>query len=154
MAWRNLQHKVSRRIVREAGTVVVQALNTRDMISGAKGTAARPGRNVKAKAGINREILATGSRAFCSALEYKAQEPIAVSPAHTSRTCSACGVAEPGSRRSRTEFRRVACGHAQNEDINAAHNFLASGTGVTARRGAFTLVTPATREMDPRLADV
>ena len=84
-------------------------------------------------------------------LEYRAKELIAVNPAYTSRTCSACGAVEPGSRRSQAEFRCVACGHAQNADINAARNILASGTGATARRGAFTSVTPATREMDTRL---
>ena len=148
MARRNWQHHVSRRIVRKAGTVVVEALNTRGMTSSATGTVDRPGRNVKAKAGLNREILATGWRALCSMLEYKAKELIAVNPAYTSQTCSACGVADPGSRRSQAEFRCVACGHAQNADINAARNILASGTGATARRGAFTLVTPVNREMD------
>ena len=56
-------------------------------------------------------------------------------------------------RRSQAEFRCGECGHAQDADINAARNILASGTGTTARRGAFTSVTPATREMDTRLAD-
>ena len=152
MARRNWQHHVSRRIVRKAGTVVVEALNARGMTSSAKGTVDKPGRNVKAKAGLNREILATGWGALCSMLEYKAKELIAVNPAYTSQTCSACGVADPGSRRSQAEFRCVACGHVQNADINAARNVLASGTGATARRGAFTLVTLVTREMDTRLA--
>ena len=33
-------------------------------------------------------------------------------------------------------------------DLNAARNILASATGASARRGAFTSVTPNTREMD------
>ena len=150
MARRNWQHQVSRRIVRKGSTVVVEALHTRGMTASAKGTVDEPGRNVKAKAGLNREILATGWGSLCSMLEYKAKELVAVNPAYTSQTCSACGVADAGSRRSQAEFRCVACGHAQNADINAARNILASGTGATARRGAFTLVTPATREMDAR----
>ena len=150
MARRDWQHQVSRRIVRKGSTVVVEALHTRGMTASAKGTVDEPGRNVRAKAGLNREILATGWGSLCSMLEYKAKKLVAVNPAYTSQTCSACGVADAGSRRSQAEFRCVACGHAQNADINAARNILASGTGATARRGAFTLVTPATREMDAR----
>ena len=66
-----------------------------------------------------------------------------MNPAYPSQTCGACGVAERGSRRSQAEFRCVACGHAQNADINADRNILAPGAGATARRGAFTLVTLA-----------
>ena len=150
MARRNWQHQVSRRIVRKGSMVVVEDLNTKGMTASAKGTVERPGTNVKAKTGLNREILATGWGALCSMLEYKAAKLVAVNPAYTSQTCSACGVADRDSRRSQAEFRCVACGHTQNADINAARNILASGTGATARRGAFTLVTLATREMDTR----
>ena len=99
MARRDWQHQVSRRIVRKASTVVVEDLNTRGMTASAKGTVDEPGTNVKAKAGLNREILATGWGSLCSMLEYKAKKVIAVNPAYTSQTCSACGVADAGSRR-------------------------------------------------------
>ena len=127
MARRNWQHQVSRTIVRKASTVVVEALNTRGMTASAKGTVEDPGTNVRAKTGLNREILATGWGSLCSMLGYKSKELIAVNPAYTSMTCSACGVADVGSRRSQAQFRCVACGHAQNADINAARNILASG---------------------------
>ena len=127
MARRNWQHQVSRTIVRKASTVVVEALHTRGMTASAKGTVEDPGTNVRAKSGLNREILATGWGSLCAMLEYKAAERIAVNPAFTSQTCSACGVADAGSRRSQAAFRCVACGHAQNADINAARNILASG---------------------------
>ena len=68
--------------------------------------------------------------------------------AYTSQTCSACGLVDADSRRSQESFKCVACGHAQNADLNAARNILASATGASARRGAFTLVTPMNREMD------
>ena len=150
MARCDWQHQVSRRMVRKANRVVVKALNTWGMTSSAKGTADRPGRNEKAKAGLNREILATGWWALCAMLECKANQLIAVIPSYTSQTCNACAVAEPGSRCSQAEIRCVACGHVQNADINAARNILASGAGATARRRAFTSVTLSTREMDAR----
>ena len=54
-------------------------------------------------------------------------------PAYTSQTCNACG-------------------HADNADLNAARNIMASGIGASARRWAFASVTPATRETDRKLA--
>ena len=65
LARRDWQHQVSRRIVRKASTVVVKDLNTRGMKASAKGTVDKPGRNVKAKAGLNRGILATGWGGRC-----------------------------------------------------------------------------------------
>jgi len=55
------------------------------------GTAGNPGRNVKARAGLNREILATGRANLRRMLEYKAHRVITGDPRHTSRTCAACG---------------------------------------------------------------
>ena len=141
-------HRTSRKLADRAGTVVIEKLDTRAMTRSAKGTRDAPGTNVRAKAGLNREILHTGWGAMERMLEYKALELIRIPAAYTSQTCSACGVVDADSRRSQADFTCVACGHAQNADLNAARNILASATGATARRGAFTLVTPATREMD------
>ena len=144
-------HRTSRKLADRAGTVVIEKLDTRAMIRSAKGTRGAPGTNVRAKAGLNREILHTGWGAMERMLEYKAPELIRIPAAYTSQTCSACGVVDANSRRSQADFTCVACGHAQNADLNAARNIPASATGATARRGAFTLVTPATREMDTEI---
>ncbi|MXX16726.1 MAG: transposase, partial [Gammaproteobacteria bacterium] len=48
------QHRVSREVTDIAGTVVVEALNVRGMTSSAMGTRDQPGKNVSAKAGLNR----------------------------------------------------------------------------------------------------
>ena len=141
-------HRTSRKLADRAGTVVIEKLDTRAMTRSARGTRGTPGTNVRAKAGLNREILHTGWGAMERTLEYKALQLIRIPAAYTSQTCRACGVVDANSRRSRADFTCVACGHAQNADLNAARNILASATGATARRGAFTLVTPATREMD------
>ena len=147
-ARRNWQHHISRRIAAKAQTVVIEKLNTRGMTKSAKGTTDRPGTNVRQKAGLNRVILHTGWAALGQMLNYKAAEVIEMSAAYTSQTCSACGVIDADLRRSQSEFKRVACGHAQNADLNAARNIRASGTGATARRETFGLPTSMTREMD------
>ena len=77
---------------------------------------------------------------------------VEVNPAYTSQTCNACGAVDKASRRTQLDFTCVACGHADNADLNAARNILTSGTGASARRGALALATPATRETDRKLA--
>ncbi len=56
------------------------------MTRSGNGTAEEPGRKVKARAGLNREILATGRGTLRRMLEDKAYRVIAVDPRHTSRT--------------------------------------------------------------------
>ena len=57
----------------------------------AKGTAEEPGRNVKQKSGLNREILNTGWGQLERNLNYKAGRVVKVDSAYTSQTCSVCG---------------------------------------------------------------
>ena len=142
------QHRVSRRIAGKAHTVVIEDLKTGRMTRSAKGTVENPGKNVRAKAGLNREIRMTGWGGLRRKIEYKAGAVIAINPAYTSQTCSACGVVDADARRTQASFKCLAGGHAQNADLNAARNILASGTGATARREAFGLPTSMTREMD------
>ena len=65
------------------------------MTASAAGTLDAPGRNVKAKAGLNRAILRNGWSMARGMLEYKAAWSgvmlAAVSPAYTSQECSSCG---------------------------------------------------------------
>jgi len=144
---RDWQHHASRSLA--GGTVVVEALRTRAMTASARGTAAAPGRNVRQKAGLNREILATGWSGLRTMLAYKAPRLVAVDPAHTSRTCAACGYADAASRRSQASFECVACGHA---DLNAARNIRRRGLAQLHGEGRSHSATPATRETDRRLA--
>ena len=150
-ARKNWHHQTSRRIADQVSTVVVEDLNTKGMTRSAKGTAECPGKNVRAKAGLNREIRATGWPRMKQCLGYKAREVIEVDPAYTSQTCSACGHADKASRNGR-KFKCVACGYADHADLNAARNILASGIGAAARREAFGLPTSATREIDAMAA--
>ena len=129
----------------------VEKLDTRGMTRSAKGTLDNPGTKVKAKSGLNREILNTGWHSVKEMLGYKCLELNEVNPAYTSQSCNACGFVDPENRNDR-KFECVACGHADHADLNAARNILTSGTGVSARRGALALATPVTRETDRKLA--
>ncbi len=142
----NWQHHVSRNLADSARTIVVENLNAGGMTTSAKGTVEEPGRNVRAKAGLNRVIRDTGWSSLKQMLEYKAGKVIEVDPAFTSQTCHVCGTTDSRSRRSQASFHCVACGHADNADVNAAKNIMASGIGASARGGAFGIPTPVIRE--------
>lgn len=125
------------RLTRDHGLVVIEDLRIGNMTHSAKGTLAEPGRNVRAKAGLNRGILTKGWYAFGVTLEHKARyngsEIVKVPAAYTSQRCSACGHVDANSRESQARFVCTACGYAENADVNAAKNILAAGLAVTGR---------------------
>jgi putative transposase len=128
----------------------VEDLKIGSMTRSAKGTAAEPGRNVRQKAGLNREILRSGWGLLVRRLEDKALGRVEkVRPAYASQRCSACGHIAAGSRESQALFRCVACGNTLNADINAAKN-IATGHAVTAR-GGDGAARPMNREPQPVL---
>ncbi|HEY5399884.1 MAG TPA: transposase, partial [Trebonia sp.] len=132
---RDWAEKTSTGIARRFDVIRVEDLNIRNMTRSAKGTAERPGRNVRAKAGLNREISRSGWGLLVRRLEDKAPGRVEkVPPAYTSQRCSACGHADGRSRESQARFRCTACGYAGNADVNAARN-IAAGHAVKARRG-------------------
>ena len=131
----NWHHHASKRIAEKAGTVVVEALNTKGMTASAKGDAENHGRNVRQKAGLNRSILNTGWHGLKAKLGYKAHRLIKVDARYTSQACSVCGFVDAGNRTTQAHFECLACGHKDNADVNAALNILASGTGATGRGG-------------------
>ena len=145
---RTVNHRASRKIASLGSTVVLEALKTKDMTSSAKGTIEQPGKRVKQKSGLNRSILQTGWHQLEQMLGYKCRELIKVPAAYTSQRCNRCGHTYAGNRKTQRKFSCMACGHSDNADLNAAANILASGIGAAARRGAFGLPTPKTREID------
>ena len=147
MARANWHHHVSRDLAGGYGTVVIEALKTKNMTASARGSVERPGKNVKGKAGLNRSILATGWAGLGAQIGYKAATVIEVDPAYTSQTCRACGHVAAQNRRTQSEFECVACGHQGNADVNAALNILARGTGATGRGGG-AVRRPVKRQRD------
>jgi putative transposase len=123
-------HKESIRYARQYGTVVVERLAIQNMTRSAKGTAEEPGTNVRAKAGLNRSILAQGWGRFVQYLQYKCDERggvvLDVEPRNTSRTCSSCGTVDAESRDGK-DFNCTSCGHSEDADVNAARVVLALG---------------------------
>ena len=127
--------KASTSIARRFDVIRVEDLQITNMPRSAKGTRENPGRNVRAKAGLNRGILRSGWGLLVRRLEDKAPGRVEkIRPAFTSQRCSACGQVDRDSRESQAVFRCTACGYACNADINAAKN-IAAGYAVTARGG-------------------
>jgi putative transposase len=137
--------KVSTDIARRFDVIRVENLQIGNMTRSARGTRGDPGRNVRAKAGLNRGILRSGWGLLVRRLEDKAPGRVEkVKPQYTSQRCSACRQVDPESRESQAVFRCTACGFAGNADVNAAIN-IAAGHAVTAR-GGDGVTRPVNRE--------
>ena len=100
------------------------------MSKSASGTKENPGKNVKAKSGLNKSILDQGWSEFRRQLEYKQYwrggKVIAIDPKYTSQKCSSCGEQSSENRKTQERFACVFCGHEENADLNAAKNILAA----------------------------
>ena len=132
----NWAHHVSKDIASEYDVAYVEKLNIQGMTKSAKGTKEKPGKHVKAKSGLNRQILASAWGTLELCLNYKA-EVRKVNPAYTSQTCRQCGHVDKKNRNG-TDFKCTECGHADDADVNAALNILAFGNGAAGRGGGDT----------------
>ena len=127
--------KTSTGIARRFDVIRVEDLKIGNMTRLAKGTRENPGRNVRAKAGLNRGILRSGWGLLVRRLQDKAPGRVEkIKPHYTSQRCSACGQVDRDSRESQAVFRCTACGFACHADVNAAIS-IAAGHAVTARGG-------------------
>jgi putative transposase len=127
--------KASTDIARRFDVIRIEDLQILAMTRSARGTVGNPGRNVRAKSGLNRQIMRSGWGLLVRRLEDKAPSRVEkINPAFTSQRCSACRHVDPKSRESQARFCCTACGFAGNADVNAARN-IAAGHAVTARGG-------------------
>ena len=143
--------KTSTALARRFDVIRVEDLNIPGMSRSARGTVTQPGRNVRAKAGLNRGILASGWGLLVTRLEQKAPGRVEkVNPAYTSQTCHACKHIARESRKNQADFACVACGHRDNADVNAARNIAerstAAGLAVAARGDRARLARSVKRE--------
>jgi len=103
---------------------VLEKLRVTNMTRSARGTVEQPGRNVAAKAALNRKILDAGWRQFANILLAKAEETgrvvMFVKAQYSSQTCAECGYVAPENRRSQASFVCGRCGHSDHADANAA----------------------------------
>lgn len=145
---RDFLHKTSRTISQNHATVYVENLQVKNMSASAAGTIEQPGRNVKAKSGLNRAILDQGWSEFRRQLSYKLEwrggELIAVPPQYTSQTCPNCGHVSAENRKTQAVFRCVRCCYGNHADVVGAINILRAGQARRACQASGAVMPPAT----------
>jgi putative transposase len=127
---RDFHHKTARSLVDSCDTIALENLRLAAMTAAAAGTVEAPGRNVAAKAGLNRSILDAGWTQFARILVAKAESAgrpvVFVNPSSTSIDCHTCGA-----RCVRPRQDTVVCPvHGElDADLNGARN-IASRAGL------------------------
>jgi putative transposase len=133
---RDYLQKTTTKISKNHAIVCIEDLQVRNMSKSASGTSHQPGKNVRAKAGLNRSILDQGWYEFRRQLEYKQAwlggSVLAVNPRNTSKTCPCCAHISADNRKTQQHFACVACGHEEHADLVGAKNVLAAGHAVLA----------------------
>jgi putative transposase len=120
---RDFHHQTARALIDTCDALALEDLRVAAMTATAAGTVEHPGRNVAAKAGLNRSILDVGWGQFTSILVAKAESAgrriVLVHPASTSIDCHACGARCTQPRRD-----TVVCPvhGALDADLNGARN--------------------------------
>jgi putative transposase len=135
---RDFHHKIARTLVDTCDTIALEQLRVAAISATSSGTVEHPGRNVAAKAGLNRSILDAGWTQFTSILAAKAESAgrrvLLVHPASTSIDCHACGA-----RCTRPRQDTVVCAvHGElDADLNWARNIATrAGLGSGQASGA------------------
>ena len=139
---REFVHQATTKLVRTCAVIATEELALKNMSRSARGSVETPGRRVRQKAGLNREILSAAFGMAHQMLSYKAAE--AGTRLHLANTrqlkpsqrCAKCWATVP-----KTLAQRVHvcphCGHTAPRDQNSASVVLIDahtpGTGVAAR---------------------
>ena len=147
---RDFLHKATTTISQNHAMVCLEDLRVRNMSRSAAGSSEAPGRNVRAKAGLNKAVLDQGWFEFRRQLEYKLAwrggQVVAVNPRNTSRTCPCCGHVAKENRQTQARFACVACGYENHADVVGAINILAAGYAVLACGGMVQSGRPVKQE--------
>ncbi|HHN6486716.1 TPA: RNA-guided endonuclease InsQ/TnpB family protein [Escherichia coli] len=147
---RDYLHKVTTTVSKNHAMIVIEDLKVSNMSKSAAGTVSQPGRNVRAKSGLNRSILDQGWYEMRRQLAYKqlwrGGQVLAVPPAYTSQRCACCGHTAKENRLSQSKFRCQVCGYTANADVNGARNILAAGHAVLACGGMVQSGRPLKQE--------
>lgn len=135
-ARRDYLHKISTEISENQAVIVIEDLKIKNMSKSAKGNSDKPGKNVKAKSGLNKSILDQGWGMFVDMLNYKQDwnggSVLKVPAHHTSQTCPCCHHVAKENRLTQADFVCVECGYSNNADVVGAINVLARGHRVLA----------------------
>lgn len=151
---RYFTHKLTTDLAQSHGLIGIEDLRVKNMTKSAKGTTENPGRNVRAKAGLNRSVLDNTPGERRRQLEYKTHlygsVLVAIPPFHTSQTCAKCGQVDPESRKGCGRlFACTYCGHEDDADHNASIEIEArarrtGGSDINSTRSTRTVRVPAT----------
>lgn len=124
----DLYHKVSKTLTDKFELIAVEDLKVKNMSKSAKGNEINHGKNVKAKAGLNKTILNASFYQFQSMLEYKSKLNgklfVKVDPKYTSLECSVCGNRDKANRPKQDYFKCTKCGYETNPDIQSSKTIL------------------------------
>lgn len=140
---RNECHRITTNLTHNYGLVAAEKLTISNMTRSAKGTIDEPGKNVKQKSGLNREILAQTWGVIRQQLAYKAEwagrQYVEVDPRQTSQQCSQCNAVVKKQLKDRVH-QCPHCGLKMDRDTNAAVNILRRGlaAGNSPPRGTTT----------------
>jgi len=146
-ARRDFLHKTSTAISQNHAMVCIEDLQVRNMSRSAAGSTEKPGKNVRAKSGLNKSILDQGWFEFRRQLDYKLAWRggwlVAVPPQNTSRTCPRCGHVSADNRKTQAQFLCVECGFEENADVVGAINVLRAGHARFACEVSGAVMPPA-----------
>ena len=151
---RDFLHKATSIISKNHALVFVEDLQVKNMSRSARGTKENPGRQVKAKSGLNKAVLDQGWFEFRRQLQYKLEwlggKLFAVPPQYTSQTCPECGHINKENRKTQAKFSCVRCGFQENADVVGAMNVLRAGLARIACEVSGAVMPPAagTRRSD------
>lgn len=129
-------HKQTAKLVYVAALIATEKLSVKNMTRSAKGTAEKHGKNVKQKAGLNREILNTIPALTLNLLSYKAEEAgsdyveVPTKQVKPSQTCPDCGRQRKKSLSER--WHRCECGSSKPRDIASSQVNLNWALGLQA----------------------
>ncbi|WSK20297.1 transposase [Streptomyces sp. NBC_01298] len=146
-------HKLTTDLAKNHGLIGIEDLRVKNMTASAKDSVETPGKNVRAKAGLNRSILDNIPGERRRQFEYKARiygsVLVAVPPFHTSQTCAKCGQVDPESRKGCGRlFACTRCGHEDDADHNASIEIEArarrtGGSDINSTRSTLRVRVPA-----------
>ena len=135
-ARKDFLHKTTTTICKNHALVCIEDLQVSNMSKSSKGTVENPGKNVKAKSGLNKAILDQGWGEFRRQLEYKMAwnggMVIAVPPQYTSQECPQCHHTGKENRKTQAHFKCVSCGYENHADTVGAINILERGQRLLA----------------------
>ncbi len=113
-------HRITSRLVRKHGTLVLEALDRPNMAGSAEETIRAQGRHAKQDSGSNRSVQSPTRGVVRQQPSYKARrEYVEVDLAYPSQTCSRCGAVKASNRKGR-RCSCSRCGFSGAADFNAA----------------------------------